>query len=159
MHAHRYAVPLRGRQRAIEPTSEHAYQRVSIRKDTSTPVFGYESKSQASISDAIRSHMRGPEIAREIPPVAQIQATLWCQVLGGLLLRGDCGRCSLASRSVLPAPAVRTRAGLHLDPGCAPAGSAPVRSRPKCERPLIGAGSRVGGGPGVACPKSWRFGV
>ena len=51
---------------AIEPTSEDAYQRVSIRRDTSTP-FGYESKSQASISDARRFHMRGPEIAREIP--------------------------------------------------------------------------------------------
>src|SRR6478752_6292641 len=69
------------------------------------------------------------------------------------------GRCSLASRSVLPAPAVRTRAGLHLDPGCAPAGSAPVRSRPKWERPLTGAGSRVGGGPGVAFPKSRSIGV
>jgi len=69
------------------------------------------------------------------------------------------GRCSLASRSVLPAPAVRTRAGLHLDPGCAPAGSAPVRSRPGSEHAACGRGSRVGGGPGVAFPKSRRFGV
>jgi hypothetical protein len=73
---------------------------------------------------------------------------------------GNCGRCSPVSRSVLPVPAAaRTRAGLHLDAGCAPAGSAPIRSRPGSEHAACGRGPRVGLGPGVACPKSRSIGV
>src|SRR6478736_4057693 len=73
---------------------------------------------------------------------------------------GDCGRCSPVSSSFLPAPASRSRAGLQLDSGSAPAGSALIRSRRRCERSLVGGGGfRVGGGPGVACPKSRSIGV
>jgi hypothetical protein len=74
---------------------------------------------------------------------------------------GDCGRCSPGSRSFLPGPAAaRARAGLHLDAGCAPAGSAPIRSWPGSEHLLVaGGGFRVGAGPGVAYPKSRCFGV
>jgi hypothetical protein len=73
---------------------------------------------------------------------------------------GDCGRCSPVSSSFLPAPASRSRAGLQLDSGSAPAGSALIRSRRRCERSLVaGGGFRVGGGPGVACPKCRCFGV
>ena len=58
-----------------------------------------------------------------------------------------------------PGPA-RDRAGLHLDAGCAPAGSAPIRSWPGSEHLLVaGGGFRVGAGPGVAYPKSRRFGA
>src|SRR5207247_8040473 len=76
-----------------------------------------------------------------------------CLVMSACSCARDCGRCSPASRSFLPAPAARPRAGLPLDSACAPAGSAPIRSRPGCERPLSGGGSRVGLGPAVACPK------
>jgi hypothetical protein len=65
-------------------------------------------------------------------------------------------------------PALLLGGGLRLDnlsawnvwtPGCAPAGWAPSRSRPRCGHALCGCNSRVGVGPGVACPKRWCSGV
>ena len=54
-----------------------------------------------------------------------------------------------------PGPRGGPGRGLHGDPRCAPAGSALGRSRARCGCGAGGGGgSRVGRGPGVACPRS-----